>query len=125
MQKMKVGDLCFYYHSSCKVPGIVGLAKVASTARVDPTALDPKHKYYDPKSDPEKPRWFGVDLQFVRDFKRMVTLTELKTYRSRRQAELARMDLFNKPRLSVQAVSKEEWEHILRLEDKETPDVAK
>ena len=102
MQKMKVGDMCFYYHSSCKVPGIVGLAKVASTARVDPTALDPKHKYYDPKSDPAKPRWYGVDLQYVRDFKRMVTLAELKTYRSGGRAAESLADVVPTARQSWQ-----------------------
>ena len=54
MQKMNVGDLCFFYHSSCKVPACVGICEVAVEAHVDKTALDSKHKYFDPKSDPAK-----------------------------------------------------------------------
>lgn len=54
MQKMNVGDLCLFYHSSCKVPCCVGICEVAVEAAVDKTALDSKHKYFDPKSDPAK-----------------------------------------------------------------------
>lgn len=116
MREMKVGDLCFFYHSSCKVPGIVGICEVAVEAAVDETALDPKHKYFDAKSDPEKPRWFGVQVKYVRHLKRQVTLEELKSYKS---GKLQELDLLHKARLSVQRVSKADWDFILTLEQEE------
>ena len=75
---MRVGDDVFFYHSNCKVPGIVGLAKVASKPYPDPTQFDPESKYYDPKSSEENPRWCLVDVKFVRKLKRTISLTELK-----------------------------------------------
>ena len=118
MQGMKVGDQAFFYHSSCKEPGCVGICEVAVEAAVDATALDPNHKYYDAKSDPAKPRWFGVEFKYVRHLRRPVTLQELKMHKD---GPLASMDLFRQSRLSVQRVSKAEWEFILALEKQEPP----
>lgn len=75
---MSVGDGVFFYHSNCDVPGIVGLAKVASKSYPDPTAFDPDDKHFDPKSDPDNPRWFLVDVSFVKKFKATVALSDLK-----------------------------------------------
>ena len=63
---MKKGDLIFFYHSNCKVPGIVGIAEVASAPYPDPTQFDPDSKYFDPKSDPDDPRWILVDVKYKR-----------------------------------------------------------
>ncbi len=110
--EMKPGDSIFFYHSNCKEPGIVGIAKVASKGYPDPTAFDPEDKHYDPKSDPDKPRWYLVDVKFVRKFKRVISLQELKAC-----AEIADMRLLQRGnRLSVMPVSDQEWDFILGLE---------
>lgn len=75
---MKQGDPILFYHSSCAEPGVAGLARVVREAYPDTTALDPQSPYYDPKSSPDAPRWVRVDVEFMRKFKRVVTLAELK-----------------------------------------------
>lgn len=112
--QMKKGDQVFFYHSSCKEPGIVGLAEVVKEAYPDFTANDPEGKYYDPKNDPDKPRWFMVDIRFIRKLKRTISLTELKQYKS-----LSDMPLLARGnRLSVMPVSKKHWNFILKQENK-------
>ncbi|MDH5547658.1 MAG: EVE domain-containing protein [Gammaproteobacteria bacterium] len=109
---MKVGDKIFFYHSNCDIPGIVGIAKVAKEAYPDFTSWNPESKYYDPKSSEENPRWFMVDVQFVKKFKRTISLSELKD-----DPALQEMPLVRKGnRLSINQVSAAEWEHILDLE---------
>ena len=111
--EMKKGDLIFFYHSNCEVPGIVGIAKVAREGYPDPTAFDPADKHYDPKSDPEDPRWFHVDVKFVRKLSRTIPLSELKSHEA-----LAEMPLVRRGnRLSVMPVTAEQWEYVLGLED--------
>ena len=113
---MKIGDQILFYHSNCKPPGIVGIAKIVREAYPDTTAFDPEAKYYDPKSDPDNPRWVMVDVQFVRKFDRIISLPELK-----QQDALAEMRLLQKGnRLSIMPVSKREWDYILKLEKKKT-----
>ena len=63
---MQVGDGVLFYHSSCPKPGIVGIARVASGVRADPTQFDPQSPYYDPKAAPGKPRWLLLDVQALR-----------------------------------------------------------
>ncbi len=110
--EMRVGDQVFFYHSNCKEPGIVGLAEVVREGYPDHTAFDPEAKYYDPKSDPDKPRWYMVDLKFKRRLKRTISLQELKA-----RPELADMPLVRKGnRLSVMPVSAADWDFILGLE---------
>lgn len=109
---MKKGDLVFFYHSNCKVPGIVGIMQVVKDAYPDYTANDPDSKYYDPKNDPENPRWYMVDVQYKRKLKREISLEELKTL-----PELEGMPLVRKGnRLSVMPVDAEHWQIILDLE---------
>lgn len=110
--RMKRGDRVFFYHSNCEVPGIVGLAEIVREAYPDPTAFDPDHKHYDPKSRPDKPTWLMVDLRFVRKLKRTITLAELKD-----RSELGGLALVRRGnRLSVMPVSETQWEFILSLE---------
>jgi predicted RNA-binding protein with PUA-like domain len=78
LTSMAVGDLAFFYHSNTKPPGIVGLAKIVEANVVDPTQFDPAHKYYDPKSSPEKPRWRTVVVGYVETFATEITLDQLK-----------------------------------------------
>ena len=65
MQSMKVGDEVLFYHSNAKPPGIAGLASVSKQAYPDHFAFDSGHKYHDPKSSKDNPRWFMVDIEFV------------------------------------------------------------
>jgi len=76
---MRVGDLCFFYHSTCEVPGIVGLMRVTSEALPDMTALDVQDEHYDAKSTLEKPIWVTRMMEFVEKFETPITLSELKT----------------------------------------------
>jgi len=109
---MKVGDKGFFYHSNCKEVGIVGIVKIVKEAYPDFTAFDEKEKYYDPKSDPENPRWFMVDVKYIRKLKRTITLDSLKN-----NPALADMALVKRGnRLSIMPVTKEEWNEILAME---------
>jgi predicted RNA-binding protein with PUA-like domain len=111
MQSMSVGDEVLFYHSSCKPPGIVGLAVIAAAAYPDPTAVDPKSDYYYAKgAGSGKNPWVVVDVKFKREFKRMITLDEIKTVPG-----LRGMIVLKEPRLSVQPVTPEEFAIILKL----------
>ena len=110
--QMRKGDEVFFYHSNCAEPGIVGIARIAREAYPDPTAFDPEDRHYDPKSDPDEPRWFLVDVRFVRKLRRTITLTELRTH-----TEIADLALLRRGnRLSVMPVTAAQWEYILGLE---------
>lgn len=110
--EMKVGDGILYYHSNADPPGVAGLAEVASAAYPDPTQFDPEDSHFDPKSDPENPRWWLVDVRAVKPLKRFVSLAELKAH-----PELsATMGVCQRGnRLSVQPVEAEEWRLVKRL----------
>lgn len=109
---MQPGDLAFFYHSNCKEPGIVGIMKIVQGGYPDFTAFDPGAKYFDPKSNPDNPRWYMVDVRFVRKLTRTITLAELKTHE-----ELAALPLLRRGnRLSVMPVDESQWNYILALE---------
>lgn len=109
---MKVGDKIFFYHSNTDVPGIVGIATVASPAYPDESQFNKKSKYHDEKSTREEPRWFLVDVKFERKLARNISLEELK-----HRDELVDMPLVRKGnRLSVMPVAKSDWDFILTLE---------
>lgn len=112
---MKLGDGVLFYHSNAKIPGIAGLAKVASAAYPDPTQFDPESDYWDPKATVEKPRWFLVDVSFERKFSAVLSLETLKA-----NADiLGDFVLLNRgTRLSVLPVTKVQWQTILKLEPK-------
>lgn len=110
--QMQVGDRIFFYHSNCTEPGIVGIARIVRAGYPDHTALDPEGKYHDPKSTPENPRWYMVDVKFERKLARTITLDELKGH-----PELADMPLVRRGnRLSIMPVTAAQWEFILSLE---------
>lgn len=109
---MKLGDQVFFYHSNCDIPGIVGIMEIVKEGYPDFTAFDPDDKHFDPKSDPENPRWIMVDVKYVRTLIRTITLQELKPEQA--LADLALVRRGN--RLSIMPVSKEHWEFILSLE---------
>lgn len=109
---MKTGDLVFFYHSNCAEPGIVGIARIAREAYPDHTAFDPLDKHFDPKSRPEQPAWYMVDVALVRKLRRTITLSELK-----QRPELEGLALVRRGnRLSVMPVSEPQWNSILGLE---------
>ena len=112
--EMKKGDMVFIYHSSCKDVGIAGLATVSAECMPDDTSFDPKSRYYDPKSTPENPRWFMVEVEFVQKFEKIIPLKELKSH-----PELDEMHLVKKgSRLSISPVSKAEYDFIKKLSNK-------
>jgi len=112
MREMKPGDGVLFYHSSCEIPGVAGIAEVATDAHPDPTQFDRKSDYYDAASRPEEPRWSLVDVKFKRKLKRVIPLSELKD-----RKELDGFALLARGnRLSVLPVSKPQWDFILGLE---------
>ena len=117
MRAMKKGDLAFFYHSSCEVPGVYGIIEIARAAYPDHTAWDPENHHYDPKSTPERPLWFMVDVRFKRELKKPVTLTAIKMQSSLKQMRLVQRG----SRLSVMPVTAKEWNTILKLTE-EKPD---
>lgn len=106
--QMQLGDKTFFYHSSCEQPGIVGITTVSKLAYPDATQFNPKSKYYDPKSTPENPRWFNVEVKLVRKT-RLISLKELRSY-----SALANMRILQKGnRLSITPIDPAEWAFIL------------
>jgi len=112
MKAMKAEDLVLFYHSNAKPKGVVGIAKVVKEAYPDFTAFDKKSKYFDPKSTEEKPTWYMVDIQFVKKFKKVITLEEIKSIES-----LKNMILIKNSRLSVQPIKQKEFNKVLDVEN--------
>jgi len=110
--EVKEGDWVLIYHSSCKNIGVAGIAKVVKAAYPDHFAFDIESDYYDAKSTVENPRWFMVDIEFVRKTERVIPLSVLKA-----MPELENFALVKRGnRLSVMPVSEEEWQAILTKE---------
>ncbi|WP_374249059.1 EVE domain-containing protein [Thermomonas sp.] len=111
---MRVGDGVLFYHSNCKIPGIVGVARVASHAYPDDTQFDPTSHYFDPKATRETPRWFLVDVAFERKLGRCIALEEIRRH----------VDALGEgfpltargSRLSVFPVTHAQWHLLLSLE---------
>jgi predicted RNA-binding protein with PUA-like domain len=115
--EMATGDLALFYHSRCALPGCVGVVTIASEPHADHTAFDPDSPYYDPKSPPDNPRWFCVDVAFKEAFARTVSLAEMKSC-----PELAKMKVVAKGnRLSVMPITRAEFDFIVRLSRKPAP----
>lgn len=110
--QMRCGDLAFFYHSSCAVPGVAGVVKIVREAYPDPTQFDPESPYFDPKAQVHSPRWFQVDVELVKKT-RLVPLFELRA-----QGALASMRIFQRGnRLSITPVQPEEWSCVVSLAD--------
>jgi len=108
--EVKPGDGVLFYHSNMKPMEIAGTAKVLKGGYPDPDQFDPGSKYYDPKSDPDDPRWYVVDIGFEEEFPQPVTRDELKE-----MPELADMMVLRRgARLSVQPVEPDEWKAIVK-----------
>lgn len=110
--EMRTGDLAFFYHSSCKEPGIVGIMKIVREGYPDITAFNPEARYYDPKSNPDNPRWYTVDVCLVKKLRRVITLSELRMHNTLEELPLLRRG----NRLSVMPISEAHWKYILSLQ---------
>lgn len=109
--QMSIGDLAFFYHSSCAMPGIVGIMEIVSEAFADPTQFDPKSHYFDPKSPLDNPRWFARNVSLVERWPTPVTLSDL-----RGEPLLAGMGVLQRgQRLSVMPVTDEEWKLVSQI----------
>lgn len=108
---MQIGDGVLFYHSSCKEPGVYGIARVASCAYPDPTQFDSLSPYYDPRASEEKPIWCLVDVVFVRRIKKPVLLKDIRLH-----PRLASMRILEPgSRLSITPVSQMEWNELLQM----------
>lgn len=116
MKEMKEGDLVLYYHSRQSPSAVTGLARVVRESYPDPTQFDPDNKYFDEKSAEDDPRWWLVDIEFVRKFDEQVGLPDIKARKG-----LSEMVLVRNSRLSVQPVRKTEFETVLKLAGEEMP----
>ncbi len=112
--EMQVGDQGFLYHSSCAVPGIYGVVRIVRPGYPERAALDRKHRYFDPQSDPAQPRWYSVDVRLDRRIDPPITLETLRKHARGALAELLILRRGN--RLSVTPVTRDEWRFILSLE---------
>lgn len=105
--QMSVRDGVLFYHSGCAIPGIAGIARVASVAYPDATQFNSRSKYFDPKATQEIPRWFNVDVQLVKKIN-LIPLSELRTH-----PQLERMRILQRGnRLSITPVDPAEWQFI-------------
>ncbi len=108
---MKEGDLAFFYHSSTTPAGIVGTMRITKAAYPDPTQFDPKSKYYDAKAPADGSRWLAPDVEFVEEFKEIITLTQLKETPGLEEMYVVQRG----QRLSVMPVTEKEWKIVMAL----------
>lgn len=111
LRAMQVGDLFFFYHSSCPQPGIAGIARIVSAVYPDPTALDQQSHYFDTKASTEKNPWSALDVECVEAFSEVLPLQHLKN-----NPLLAEMPLVQRgSRLSVMPVNEAEWTAVFAM----------
>lgn len=109
LQAMCVGDRAYFYHSSCKVPGIVGEMQVVATAMPDTTQFDTESHYFDRKSTPEHPLWYAPQLKFVKKYNLVLSRDILEA------AGLGDSKIFKSFRLSVIPLTAKEAKIIEKL----------
>jgi predicted RNA-binding protein with PUA-like domain len=109
--KSKKGDGVLFYQSSTEPLAIVGYCEVVKEGYPDHTQFDKKNDHYDEKADPKNPTWFMVDIKLVKELKKPVTLDEIKANPKLRSMKLIQRG----QRLSIQPVTKDEWEEILKI----------
>lgn len=112
LREMRVGDRAFFYHSNCAAPGITGMMEIVKSGYPDATQFDSASPHFDARSDPAHPRWYRVDVRFVRELKRLVSLRELKNYPELRDLPLVQRGA----RLSVMPLTERQWKFILSIE---------
>ncbi len=111
MREMSVGDRVLFYHSNADVVGIVGVARVRSAAKADPTQFDVRSEYFDAGAKREDPRWSAVEVEFESKFAVAVTLDDLRSHR----ALVSMMILRKGNRLSVTPVTADECAVVIAL----------
>ncbi|XP_075249453.1 thymocyte nuclear protein 1-like [Convolutriloba macropyga] len=119
--QMKLNQQAFFYHSNCKQPGIVGVMKIVKEGYPDHTQFNKSDPHYDASSLLDKPKWYMVDVKYVRKTKRLISLEELKKLHTEHKKSLPKgvlhdLSLFTRSRLSVQPLTKEQFDFILKLE---------
>jgi len=112
--EMKVGDLAFFYHSSCPEPGIAGIVEIVRAGHPDPSAWDPRSEYHDAKSPKNKPLWYSIDVKLVRRMKQLIPLASLREHADGKLDGLLLLRRGN--RLSVTPVDQAHWKFILTME---------
>ena len=109
--EIKAGDMALFYHSNAEPSGVAGLMKIARSGYPDHFAFDSKHKYFDPRSQADKPVWFMVDVEFVEQFDEILPLATIKEDKKLEGIMVAKKG----SRLSVQPLSHEHFERICKL----------
>lgn len=109
--EMKIGDGVLFYHSNAKPPGVAGIGEVCREAYPDFTAWDPESTYYDPKSMPDRPVWFMVDVAFVEKFDRFISLQDLRDEAGLEDLLVVRKGM----RFSVQPVKSKHFKQIVKM----------
>ena len=109
--RISKGDLAFLYHSGDSAPGIAGIMKVSCNGYVDTSAFDPQDHHFDPRSTPQNPLWYCVNVSLVQRFKRTITLSELRRHTALKDMLILRRG----NRLSITPVSAKHWQYILKL----------
>ena len=107
---VRAGDRVLFYHSSCKHTGIAGSMEVVKAAYPDPAQFDPASKYYDPRSTPDKPRWYCVDVRLLEKFPGVISTRALKA-----DPITAELSIFKQGRLSIAPLAVAQWEAVQRL----------
>lgn len=110
MRAMQIGDLAFFYHSNAEPSGIAGIIEICKTAYPDPTQFDKKDDHYDLKASRKNPIWDQVDVRFKEAFKRIISLDELRDIPALKDSPL-----FKRSRLSVQPVTSQAWQAVIKL----------
>lgn len=113
---IKLGDLILFYHSNIPEPAVIGIAEVVREGYPDFTALDPNGEHYDPKASPDNPIWYMVDVRYMQQLTKQVTLEAIKGH-----PLLGDMLLVKRSRLSIQPVTQAEWQTILAMGGHITP----
>jgi len=108
--KVRKGDLVLFYHSSCKRTGVAGSMKVVKAAYPDPAQFDPESRYYDPKSAPDSPRWYCVDVRLVERFRDVISTKSLKSNEA-----TADLSIFSQGRLSIAPISHKQWAAVQEM----------
>lgn len=108
---IKRGDGVLFYHSNAKPMIIAGTAEVVKNGYPDHFAFQQDHKYFDPKSNPDQPAWYMVDIRLKKIFKHPVTRDILSA-----DPDCGEMMLLQRgSRLSIQPVTEQEWLAVHRL----------
>ena len=109
--EIKKGDGVLFYQSSTEPLAIVGYCEVVKEGYPDRTQFDSSNDHFDPKADKKNPTWFMVDIKLEKEFKKPVTLDEIKA-----NPKLKNMKLIQRgQRLSIQPVTQDEWDEILKM----------